>query len=125
VLAVALAIGTTATACGPIQTTQVIVAADAELAAALRANADQRAVYEYELASTYLNAARQANARSRYQVAVGYGEQALACARAALRIAQDEAAPGGAEPCGPPYSVDPPPTQTSTTTTSTTARGES
>jgi len=125
--------------CGPIQSTQVLVDADAELRAARHANARQEATYPYALAEAYLEAARTAQARAEYQTAVRYGERAAACAETALRVA----APGAARPaaatrrpgpaCGPPYDVPdretaPVPTSTTSTAASSaprpTRRGE-
>jgi len=94
--------------CGPIQSTQVLVDADAELRAANRVNARQKAPYEVELATKYLRQAKEAKAHAEYQVAVRYGKRALACAQAALLTAQPgEPASRRAEgvTCGPPYAV--------------------
>ena len=107
-----------ASACGPIQSTGVLVDADAELRAAHRANAREQAPYEVELAEAYLRAGKEAKAHAQYQTAVRYGKKALACAQAAVRAAQPgAAAPADADDvaCEPPYAVpEVPPTATAT-----------
>jgi hypothetical protein len=120
-----------AIACGPLQSTGVLVDADAELRAAHRANAREQAPYEVELAEAYLRAGQRAKAHAQYQTAVRYGKKALACAQAAVRAAQ----PGAAAPvdpedvaCAPPYGVpEASATDTATaaaeTATGTTAEG--
>lgn len=115
------------TACGPIQSTQVLVDADAELAAARRVNAQQEAPYEYELAAAYQQKAKEESARARYQTAVGYAQRALTCAEAAVRVATETPPPPGAAACEPPYPLSDPnaadPVTTSTVSTATTAPG--
>lgn len=107
--------------CGPIQSTQVLVDADAELAAAQRANARQEAAYEYELAQAYLRKAKETNGRAEYQTSVRYARRALACAEAAVRIAQNRPPPAEAEPCDPAYAFEAEKAETTATSTAPTS----
>lgn len=77
--------------CGPIQSTSVIIDAQAELAAATTANARDLAPFEYVAAEAYLHKAREEQSYADFQVSVEYGEKSLDCARVARMRAESAA----------------------------------
>jgi len=104
----------TAGACGPIQTTTLIVDSEAAVAAARQAQAAERAPYELTAAEAYLRKAREEHGRADYEDAVVLGERALQCAREALARAEGRTAPVLPRVEGLRCSPRPPPVRTST-----------
>ncbi len=74
--------------CGPIQSTSVIIDAQAELAAATTANARDLAPFEFVAAEAYLHKAREEQSYADFQVSVEYAEKSLDCARVARMRAE-------------------------------------
>ena len=70
-------------ACGPIRSTSLIVDAQAELAAARAAKAENLAPFEYTAADQYLHKAREEQSYSDFEVSVDYAQKSLDCARVA------------------------------------------
>ena len=73
--------------CGPIQSTSLIMDADAQLEAARTADAPKYAPYEYTLADAYLHKAREEAGYAEYQDAIDYGQKAEDLANRARAIA--------------------------------------
>ena len=74
--------------CGPVQSSTLIVDAQAELAAAKTAQADQHAPFEYVAAEEYLHKAREEQSYADFQIAVIYAEKSRDCARVARSRAE-------------------------------------
>lgn len=83
-------IGLAVVGCGPVQSTSAIVDAEAELAAAHQANAQNRAPFEMTTAQAYLTRAKERVSRSDYQVAVAWARRAAACAEVARQRSEVE-----------------------------------
>ena len=103
-----------AVACGPIQTTSVIVDSEAAVSAARLAQAAERAPYELTAAEAYLRKAREEHGRADYEDAAELGERALQCAREALARAEGRTAPVQPRVEGLRCMPRPPPVRTST-----------
>jgi len=84
-------IGLLMTACGPVQSTSLIIDAQAEIAAAKTANAQDLSPFEYVAAEAYLHKAREEQSYSDFQVSVEYAEKSLNCARVARMRAEASA----------------------------------
>lgn len=117
-------IGLLLAGCGPVQSTALIVDAQAELAAAETANADELAPFEYVAAEAYLHKAREEQSYSDFQVASEYADKSLDCARVArmraeaasrealgttrpTRATQTKCLPGPVRPDLPPADEEP------------------
>lgn len=74
--------------CGPVQSSTLIVDAQAELAAAQTAGAEKQAPFEYVAAEEYLHKAREEQSYSDFEVSVRFAKKAKDCARAARQIAE-------------------------------------
>lgn len=77
-----------AAACGPIQSTPALTRADSAIERALEQRADARAVYEFTLATEYLEKAREEYGYARYRKAARYAEHAREMAEQAERRAR-------------------------------------
>lgn len=86
-LALALSIPLVA-ACGPTRSTQLIIEASAELAAAKTANGPDVAPYEYIAAEEYLHKAREEQSYSEFEVAIRLATKARDCAQVAREKAE-------------------------------------
>lgn len=75
-------------ACGPVQSTTLIVDASAELSAAKTARADKHAPFEFTAAEEYLHKAREEQSYADFQVAVNFARKSLNCARVARMLAE-------------------------------------
>ena len=64
------------TACGPLQSAYLIVAARAELEGAKAAHADEFAPYEYTAASLYLDQAEEQQGYAQFGIAIDYAYKA-------------------------------------------------
>lgn len=86
--------------CGPVRSTSLIVDAQAELAAARAANAEQHAPFEYVAAEAYLHKAREEQSYSDFEFSIDYASKSLDCARVARMRAERAAAAslGGTRP---------------------------
>lgn len=69
--------------CGPIQSTSLIVDAQAELAAARTVEAATHAPFEFTAAEVYLDKAKEEQSYAEFEVAVRFAQKALSCARVA------------------------------------------
>lgn len=93
--------------CGPVQSSTLIVDAQAELAAAQTAGGDRHAPFEYVAAEEYLHKAREEQSYADFEVSVELARKAKTCARAAKLIAERatrsgmgvDAAPKKITPC--------------------------
>jgi hypothetical protein len=74
--------------CGPVQSSTLIVGAQAELAAAKTAQADLHAPFEYIAAEEYLHKAREEQSYADFQIAVIYAEKSRDCAKVARALAE-------------------------------------
>lgn len=79
----ALAVLAVFAACGPTESTAVIIDADVELEAARAAGASKTAPYEYTAAEAYLHKAREEAGYADYQPAVTFARKARDFAKAA------------------------------------------
>lgn len=70
-------------ACGPVESTAVILEADVELESARIAQAPSYAPYEYVSAEAYLWKARELQGFADYQMAIAYANKSLERAKAA------------------------------------------
>jgi hypothetical protein len=70
-------------ACGPIQSTSVLIDADVALEAARTAGAPITAVYEYTGAEVYLHKAREAQGRAQYEASTRFAAKAIELAKTA------------------------------------------
>ena len=87
------------TACGPVQSTSVLVDAAASVAAARTAGAERTAPYEFVSAEAYLAKAREEQGHAEYELSIALGQRSIACARAALARAEGgQAIDPGVEP---------------------------
>jgi hypothetical protein len=75
-------------ACGPVQSSTLIVDAAAELAAADTAQANELAPFEYTAAEAYLHKAREEQSYADFELAVDFARKSRACARVARMIAE-------------------------------------
>ncbi len=80
--------GALSIACGPVQSTTLIVDASAELSAAKTARADKHAPFEFTAAEEYLHKAREEQSYADFQVAVNFARKSLNCARVARMLAE-------------------------------------
>jgi hypothetical protein len=78
----------TLAACGPVQSSTLIVDAQAELAAAQTAGGDRHAPFEYVAAEEYLHKAREEQSYADFEVSVELARKSRICARAAKLIAE-------------------------------------
>lgn len=74
-------------ACGPVQSTAVLMDTETMLAAARTAQADKVAPYEWTAATLYFAKAKEVANFSRYELAATYGKQALDFATRARDVA--------------------------------------
>src|SRR5687768_17638109 len=74
--------------CGPVQSATLVVGAQAGLAAAKTAQADQHAPFEYVAAEEYLHKAREEQSYADFQLAVTYAEKSRDCAKVARSRAE-------------------------------------
>lgn len=74
--------------CGPVQSTSLIVDAQAELAAARTAQAEELSPFEFVAAEAYLAKAREEQSYSDFEIAVDYAQRSLDCARVARMRAE-------------------------------------
>lgn len=93
-------------ACGPTQSTALIIDADVELQAARTADASRLAPYEFTAAELYLHKAREEQGYSDFEQAIDFAQKALDNARSAKQKAM-AAKSEGALPTGP--EAPPPP----------------
>lgn len=77
-----------AAACGPVQSSTLLVDAAAELAAADTAQAQELAPFEYTAAEAYLHKAREEQSYADFELAVDFARKSRACARVARMIAE-------------------------------------
>jgi hypothetical protein len=77
-------------ACGPVQSSALLVDAQAELAAAKTAEAEKQAPFEYTAAEEYLHKAREEQSYADYEVSVTFARKARDCALLARRIAESK-----------------------------------
>ncbi len=75
-------------ACGPVQSSTLLVDAAAELAAADTAEAKELAPFEYTAAEAYLHKAREEQSYADFELAVDFARKSRACARVARMIAE-------------------------------------
>ncbi|MFN7130505.1 MAG: DUF4398 domain-containing protein [Myxococcales bacterium] len=92
-------------ACGPVQSTSLIIDADVELGAARTADASRLAPYEYTAAELYLHKAREEQGYADYEQAIDFAQKAANFAKDAKQKAM-AAKREGALPTDP---VAPPP----------------
>ncbi len=96
-------------ACGPTQSTALIIDADVELQAARTADASKLAPYEFTAAELYLHKAREEQGYSDFEQAIDFAQKAVTYARDAKQKAM-AAKSEGALPTGP-VSPEPPSTE--------------
>ncbi len=89
-LAMMAAILTVASGCGPIISTSLIVDAEAKLAAAKAAEAEQYAPYEYTAAEQYLHKAHEELGYADYGPAIDYAYKAADAAEKGTKRATNE-----------------------------------
>jgi hypothetical protein len=75
-------------ACGPVQSSSLLVDAQAELAAARTAEAEKQAPFEYTAAEEYLHKAREEQSYADYEVSIDFARKARDCARLARQISE-------------------------------------
>ena len=95
-------------ACGPTQSTALIMDADAQLEAARAADAAKLAPFEYTSAEAYLHKAREEQGYADFEVSIDFGHKAVRFgkeARAKAMAARNE----GAIPTVPGVTPPPPP----------------
>jgi hypothetical protein len=85
-----VAVALSATGCGPILSTYLIVDAEAKLAAAEAAEADKYALYEYTASSEYLHKAHEELGYADYGPAIDYAFKAADLAAQGTERAKDE-----------------------------------
>ena len=90
-----------ATACGPTQSTALIMDADVQLQAATTAEAEALAPYEWTAARQYLHKAREEQGYADYEVAIDFAEKARKYARDAKAKAMAAKAEGAPPNAGP------------------------
>lgn len=74
-------------ACGPVQSTSLIIDAQAELTAAETAGGEKMAPFEYAAAEEYLHKAREEQSYADFEVASRFAQKSKECARAARQLA--------------------------------------
>src|SRR5437763_432967 len=74
--------------CGPLQSSTLLVDAQAELAAAKTAEAEKAAPFEFTAAEEYLHKAREEQSYADYEVSVTFAKKARDCARLARQISE-------------------------------------
>ncbi len=82
-LLVALLLGMALAACGPVESTSVIIEADTALHNAKTAEADQKSPYEYTAAEQYLHKAREKWGTSDFEYSIDYASKARDLAKTA------------------------------------------
>ena len=107
-LALGTALALATLGCGPIQSTSLIMDADAQLEAARTADAPKYAPYEYTLADAYLHKAREEAGYAEYQDAIEYGRKSeeLANRARAIALSQSSQSQQKANPPSPPAPAD-------------------
>lgn len=93
-LVAALGLSGMMAACGPVMSSQELSDARRAVERASSRDADERAVYEFTLATAYLEKAREEWAYNRYQMARAYAVLAQEHAEAALRRIEERLGPG-------------------------------
>ncbi len=88
-------------ACGPTQSTALIMDADVQLAAATSAQAEALAPYEWTAARQYLHKAREEQGYSDYEAAIEFAEKARRYALDAKAKAMAARAEGARPDAGP------------------------
>jgi hypothetical protein len=90
-------------ACGPTQSTALIMEADVELEAARTADGNKYAPYEFTAAEAYLHKAREEQGYSDYEVSIDFGNKAVKFAKEAKAKAMASKSEGIApSPSGSP-----------------------
>ncbi len=84
----AVVVLSSASACGPVQSTAHIIDADTQLESARALGAEKHAPYESTLSERYLRKAREQVGRSKYESAIELAQKALKHASAAKARAQ-------------------------------------
>ena len=95
--------------CGPIQSTSLIMDADAQLEAARTADAPKYAPYEYTLADAYLHKAREEAGYADYEVSIDFAQKALDNAKKAKELAVNTVKEQGVGTPQPPAPAPVPP----------------
>jgi hypothetical protein len=88
------ALAAAAAACGPTQSTALIMDADVQLQAATTADGEKLAPYEWTAAREYLHKAREEQGYADYELAIDYAEKAGKLARDAKARAMGAKAEG-------------------------------
>lgn len=89
-LAALAGVASTATGCGPLISSYLIVGAQADLEGAQAAEAEKYAVYEYTAASEYLHKAREEQGYADFGPAIDFAYKAQDLAQKATARAHDE-----------------------------------
>ncbi len=97
-----------AVACGPVQSTALIVDADVQYEAARAADAARLSPYEFTSAEVYLHKAREEVGYADYEVAIDFANKASKFARDAKEKSMAAKAEG-ALPSAPSVATPPPP----------------
>ena len=87
----AIFVGSSLSACGPIRSGGLLIDASAELSAAQTAQAPKRAPYEYWAAHSYLRKAREDHSYANYETAELFAGKSVSCSRLARAIAERSA----------------------------------